>query len=147
MDAQDRIIYAQTNKGTRIGTARDTIGAIRSGTPRRAWIQQQARTTGFDFSKALVNSAVKAEINHGRWMARCICGGAEEVDWQDPVFYCLSCGNMDYGGSFISAKFPADREIIETILLKRNMENRNWLPGETAKDLKAENEKHGPDSA
>ncbi len=143
MKAIDRIIWAQTAKGTHIGTSRDTIGAIRTGTPRKTWMRQQAKAIGFDFVDGMHVQPVKAQVNHGRWIAMCECNGAEEVDWRDPTFYCLSCGNMDYGGLLRPVEFPENREAIEVLLLKRPMENRNWLPHEMLSDLIAENEEHG----
>ncbi len=144
MDATDRIIYAQTDRGARIGTARDTIGALKSGMQLLRWFQGQARVIGFPF-KASVNGSVDAEINHGRWIVRCpACAGAEEVDPDEPVFYCLSCGNADVGGHVMMAVFPDDRGEIEAALLKRlDIGTRNWNTNESLEDLEAENAGHG----
>lgn len=144
MNAQDRIIWARTDKGVRIGTARDIILALKNGLNRRVWMQRQALAMGFDYRGVLAEGAsVKAEVNHGRWIARCECGGAEDVDPADPVFYCLSCGNALVNGELLFVEFPKDLGFVEAELLKREMENRNWLPGETIVDLRAENEAHG----
>jgi hypothetical protein len=145
MDAQDRIIYAQTGGGKRIGTAFDRIGALRGGGLRLAmWQEQQARGIGFPFD-ARPQGRVKAEVNHGRWIARCVvCGGAEEVTPKEPVFYCLSCGNADNGGHVMAVVFPDDREAIEAELLRRpDIGTRNWLPTETVNDLASESAAHG----
>jgi hypothetical protein len=152
VDAQDRIIWAQTAKGTRIGTAFDRIPALRGkallAELRESrwlaeWYAQQARAIGFDFHPQ-VRGQVEPEINHGRWIVRCTCGGAEEAAWQEPVFFCLSCGSIDNDSYLQEVKFPAtrDREAIEQQLLLRAMENRNWLPGESALDLVHEFEAH-----
>ena len=114
-----------------------------------------------------IGKPVYAEVNFGQWVARCQCGGAETIDPDEPIFYCFSCGNFDNHGKPRMVIFPSKKEIkdIETVLLKRpviikggthviertvNAEpviiddkgvlSRSWLPGETAKDLRKENE-------
>jgi hypothetical protein len=146
MDAQDRIIHAQTGGGKRIGTAFDRIPALRAGGMLAAWYKQQARGVGFEFH-GQVRGQVRAEVNHGRWLVRCICGGAEEAAWQEPVFFCLSCGSNGNDSYLTSVEFPKQREEIEKVLLVRSIENRNWQPGESSSDLQSENREHGLDSA
>lgn len=148
MDAQDRIFYAQTDRGTRIGTARDTVGAVRSGMTLAVWYANQARAIGFKFLPYPLGS-IEAEINHGRWLARCpACHGAEEADPGEPIFYCLSCGNADNGGQVMEAIFPDNMDLIEQALLIRpDMGSRNWSPGEKFDDLLRENAEHGLDDA
>jgi hypothetical protein len=146
MDATDRIIYAQTSRGTRIGTARDTIGALRNGMKLIAWYAGQARVMGFRFNPRSREDmvVVRAEINHGRWLVRCpFCSGAEEANPGEPVFYCLSCGNADFSGRVMLVAFPDERGAIEAALLRREMGNRNWSPGESLADLVRENAEHG----
>jgi hypothetical protein len=144
MDAKDRIIWAQTSKGARIGTAFDHLGALRGKrSGLLAWLIQQSRSIGFDL-KTEPWGEVRAEVNHGRWIARCqCCGGAEEVAWQEPVFFCLSCGNADNDSHVMSVVFQADKKAIESLLLMREIENRNWHPGETVESLQQENKEHG----
>ena len=149
MNATDRITWAKTSKGTRIGTVFDMVFALRDGGPQvptlMVWLMRQAHGVGFDFDPH-TRGSVRAEINHGRWIARCLCGGAEDVAPAEPVFYCLSCGNADNDGRVMTIEFPADRAAIEEALLKRpEMETRNWLPGESVDDLITENRKHGLD--
>lgn len=147
MDATDRIIYAQTDRGARIGTARDTIGALRGGMKLIAWYAGQARVMGFQFNPRSREDmvVVRAEINHGRWLVRCpFCSGAEEADPGEPVFYCLSCGNADFGGRVMNVEFPADREAIEMVLLARpDIGSRNWSFEESLEDSALENVEHG----
>lgn len=82
---------------------------------------------------------VEAEINHGRWIARCQCGGAECVDPDWPFLVCCSCGAGPQ-----NIRFPRDRKQIESELLKRpDRTTRNWRPGETLADLRQENAEHG----
>jgi hypothetical protein len=143
MDAQDRIIFAQTGGGKRIGTARDTIAPIKAGLPLLEWQRRTAHSQAFPFDERAAGS-VPAEINHGRWMVRCpACPGAEEADPEQPIFYCLSCGNADNGGHVMAVEFPKDREEIERLLLAREIENRNVKPTETPADIEAENLEYG----
>jgi len=146
MDAQDRIIHAQTDGGKRIGTAFDRITALRSGGRLADWYRDQARGVGFDFH-GQVRGQVRAEINHGRWIVRCGCGGAEEAAWQEPVFFCLSCGGIGNDSYLKGVEFPEQRMEIEKLLLLRSIENRNWQPGESLSELQSENREHGLDSA
>ena len=143
MDAIDRMIYAQTGRGTRIGTAHDTIGALRNGMGLGIWYATQARAMGFPFSLQ-PSGKVKAEVNHGRWLVRCpSCSGAEEADPGEPIFYCLSCGNADSAGHIMMVMFPDDRAEIEAALLARpDIGTRNWAPGESLQDLAKENGEH-----
>lgn len=107
--------------------------------------------------------------NHGRWVAYCDadgCSGAERL-WPDgkiqtakkpngevvldergePVRYGVTragemvCGNC---GHTSQVRFPSDGDEIEAVLKRRPVpETRNWEPGETVSDLKAENLSHG----
>lgn len=114
-----------------------------------------------------VGKPVHAEVNFGQWIAQCECGGAESVHWDEPIFYCCSCGNYANHGKPRAVIFPSKKEIkdIETVLLKRpvivkggthmiertvnarpaiidekGVLSRSWIPGETVKDLRKENE-------
>lgn len=109
--------------------------------------------------------AVLAYVNTGRWLAHCTtpgCHGVEYVRPDEPIFYCLSCGNRLTGGAAVPVKFPEDRERVEAALLKRPIIlgpgatliqqvygskarglPRSWEPGQTAAELEAENEAAG----
>jgi ribosomal protein S27AE len=89
--------------------------------------------------------AVCAEVNRGRWIARCpLCGpGAMLVSRADPRFWCVTCGMAANGGQPMQVLFPAEQRTIETILLMRPVENRNWQPGEGVAALARENLEHG----
>ena len=88
---------------------------------------------------------VQAEVNQGRWLARCsFCSGAELIDPQDLRFYCLSCDMEAAGRRWLPVKLPVQRAAIEAALLKRpKEEHRNWRPGETVADLRRENAANG----
>ena len=137
------MIYAQTNKGARIGTAHDTIGPLRNGMGLGVWLGTQARIMGLPFSLH-PKGDVLAEINHGRWLVRCpFCSGAEEAEPGEPIFYCQSCGNADNDGHVMSVKFPENRTEIEAVLLMRpDIGTRNWTATETWADLAKENQEH-----
>lgn len=89
-------------------------------------------------ARAATAGEVRAEVNHGRWLARCPrCPGAELVQPEDPVMWCLSCGSGPYRVRFPS---PRERRRIEQLLLRRpHPETRNWLPGESLEQTQAAN--------
>ena len=84
---------------------------------------------------------VIAEVNQGRWIARCpFCAGAELLDAADPRFYCLSCYNEAVGHEWLNVRWPLLPEDIETALLARpKTATQNWTEAETVDDLLAEN--------
>ena len=119
-----------------------------------------------------VGKPVYAEVNNGQWLAVCpVCGGAESVMPEEPIFYCFSCGNFENHGKPREVIFPSDKDIkdIEKILLERpiiikkgaheieritNAEPaikdkygllpRSWTPDQTIKDLRRENKESLP---
>ncbi|HUV82899.1 MAG TPA: hypothetical protein VMW53_07490 [archaeon] len=109
---------------------------------------------------------VYAEVNFGQWLARCECGGAEAVYWDEPIFYCCSCGNYANHGKPRLVVFPPKNDIkqIEIHLLERPIKTRggthyiertidgsraiveedgllprSWTPDETINDLYEQN--------
>jgi len=114
-----------------------------------------------------VGKPVYAEVNRGQWLAMCpICGGAESVMSEEPIFYCFSCGNFENHGKPRDVIFPSEKDMkdIEKILLERpvvikigahaierilNAEplitdkygvlSRSWTPDQTVDDLLKEN--------
>ena len=108
---------------------------------------------------------VYAELNFGRWIARCQnCKGAEDVEPNEPIFYCFSCGNYVNSGKPRRVIFPKDREEIEKEIMKRPIKSRgganylerqvnaipkvrteegllsrSWMPGETLDEIKRQN--------
>ncbi len=100
---------------------------------------------------------VVARVDAGRWIADCPCGGAAYVDRDEPIFYCLGCGNRSNDGDARPVVFPDSAEAIEEELLKRPVDDargrneveralnaiplipglqRSWCPGETVNSLK-----------
>lgn len=90
---------------------------------------------------------INAIVNTGRWLAVCpTCQGAEYVNLDNPLFFCCECRNQAVDHQPIPVTVPdtKTRSQIETYLGARPAPaNRNWLPGETVKDLRAENRTHG----
>lgn len=84
---------------------------------------------------------LKAYVNHGRWIVKCECGGAEKA-WEEGLFMCLSCWNSGHKHQYRRVVFPKERARIEELLIKRPLINRNWSPGETLAQLKKENKEH-----
>lgn len=80
-----------------------------------------------------------AKINHGRWLVTCsICDNDAFTHPEWRIACCAECGS-----AYAHVLFPTDRAEIETILLTRRLENRNWKPGESAVFLIHENVEHG----
>lgn len=84
---------------------------------------------------------VMAFVNHGRWLIKCECGGAEYA-WEEGLFMCQSCWNSAYKHNFRKAVFPKERKQIEELLEARPLLNRNFLLTDTVTILKAENAEH-----
>jgi len=105
---------------------------------------------------------IYAEVNWGRWIARCECDGVEYVSMDEKLFYCFSCGNFKYKGKGRKVIFPDEQKIkrIEEILEEREVIkkagtemlsrvlyskpkiqglSRTWNKDETLNDLKKQN--------
>ena len=82
-----------------------------------------------------------AYVNHGRWIVKCECGGAEKA-WEEGYFMCMSCFNSANRHKYRLSVFPEDRKQIEELLIDRPLVNRNWKAGETIEQLKTENKEH-----
>lgn len=109
---------------------------------------------------------VLARVDFGRWITDCECGGAEYVDPEEALFFCLSCGNAAAGGQARPVIFPTAkvREEIEQLLLERPVIEgagldaverafkarpsipglaRSWNPEESVEELRVQNELAG----
>ena len=85
---------------------------------------------------------VQAFVNKGNWLVLCPkCGGAEYA-WEEGWYFCCSCKNSYMGHKYRRLVFPTDRDRIEELLTARPLDNRNWTPKETGKDLERENKEH-----
>jgi len=113
----------------------------------RQWYMQTAVATGRTVVDKVApkKESVDAYISEGRWVADCpgcpAGSGAENVTLDDPVFMCLSCGNVLIGGKLRPVRFPEDGERleIEEQLAKRKIANRHWFPDESVEKLHLEN--------
>jgi hypothetical protein len=93
-----------------------------------------------------------ARINHGVWIASCECGAEGHpspgcvVYLDNPIGWCVRCGNRAHGGMWRPIMVPGadERAAIEAVLLCRpSLSDRNWQPGETVDELIAQNLAHG----
>ncbi len=93
-------------------------------------------------------------VNQGRWVVECDadnCRGAIDVSGRYIAGIRCDCKDRtacyhkaDPCGHIIRLDWPADLEAIDRVLARRpDPSTRNWLPGETVEDLKAENLLHG----
>lgn len=123
------------------------------------------RAQPFKPNWALVDASkpVQARVDYGRWLADCECGNAVYVEPTDPLFFCDACGNESAAGKVRPVVFPANRLMIEAALLERPVRGepgtrkrlgtqallnprlvrhedapRNWTPGQSADELRAE---------
>lgn len=72
-------------------------------------------------SDRVAGNPVHARIDFGRWIADCECGGAEYVDPDEPIFFCLSCGNSATSGRAREVIFPGNRDAIEKEVMSRKV--------------------------
>lgn len=94
-----------------------------------------------------------AEVNHGRWIAKCPlvyagvrCSGAELVSVTSGLFFCCGCRNAAVGHAYLRVSMPnaRSRAAIDRTLTSRPLEeSRNWNPGEKLATLEAENRERG----
>jgi hypothetical protein len=73
-------------------------------------------------------------VSAGRWVLDCPCGNAPSVSVPWDLALCLECGAI-----YTGLAFPPDRPRIETVLLNRQRQQRNWKPPETLADLIEQN--------
>ena len=83
-------------------------------------------------------TTVDAYVNHGRWVADCVCNGAEIVG-PGLEMVCGSCGARNT----VTFPGPQTRDQIEAVLSRREPYNQNWNPDETVDELIAQNIENG----
>lgn len=87
----------------------------------------------------LSDAVIAPRVEHGRWCAACpACAQmmAFSPEWR--LALCFACG-AEYG----NVELPANWREIESVLIGRDVVNRNWIPGESVADLTAENAANG----
>ena len=109
------------------------------------WLAAQSVEEALAASVGPKSTAIYAVANHGRWIAECPdCKGAQLTSPDDRRFMCVECGNAGVGGQWRPVVWPKDHAAISALLDARPAERaRNWLPGETGADLRAENKRQG----
>lgn len=149
------IITAKHLSGT--GKPRDWLLKLKQDIEQRRGIKIKMRQAD------TAASPVYARIYRGHWIADCdVCNGAMFVDPDDPLFFCLECFNRRDSGKMRPIVFPDDRQEIEQAILERPVNDfagvtdseragrafieaggmtftRDWVPGETAKDIRTQN--------
>jgi len=139
----ENYIRRATGGGSRIATVRDTIPALRGNRSLLLadWFRLEGLKYLIEIEQGRHEQPVQARILYGRWLVDCPqCAGANDVDPDEPVYLCTSCG---WPGNFAHVEFPHERAEIERLLLHRPIHNRNWFPGETAEYLRWENITNG----
>tara|TARA_R110000824_G_scaffold68237_8_gene176647 strand:+ start:6062 stop:6586 length:525 start_codon:yes stop_codon:yes gene_type:complete len=84
---------------------------------------------------------IPAYVGQDKWLVLCpTCGKDVQFVWMDDLIYmCANCWNYDADGQWRRVKVPTQRTAIEAALgMRGDPGQRNWLPGETVKMLKAE---------
>lgn len=112
--------------------------------PRRFWTAEVPIELVIDNGTAPKVEAVEVYVNHGRWIAECPdCHGAQLASRADLRFMCNNCANAVIGGLWRPVVWPKDPDKIAALLEERPLAHtRNWTPGESLRDLKAENVQH-----
>ena len=138
----------------RLATSKDKARAFlgRHGRNGRDFLVSQLVAQGApelikELDKKPHGDAVVARVNHGRWIGDCpVCGGAEVVDPDDPVFMCLSCLNDANQRKVRPVDFPDENfrlRMGEVLVHRGERRARGWDPGETIEDLKRQNRGRG----
>jgi hypothetical protein len=118
--------------------------------PRRFWVAHQVAGTPLESvignGVAPKSAAIEVYAAHDRWIAECPdCCGAQLASLNDRRFMCNNCGNAMLGGLWRPLVWPKNHAEIDALLDARpNVENRNWNPGETIGDLRAEEPRPEP---
>lgn len=83
--------------------------------------------------------AIIAEANEGRWTGDCPACGASMLLTMGVEARCFA---RDCGSVYPNVSWPTEFDAIEDALVARPKKNQNWLPHESAADLRAENVRH-----
>ena len=104
-----------------------------------SYLQRQSRASRQTLEIWDVADSVDAYIRGSKWIVNCVCGNAPSASPEWNVARCLECGAV-----FRNIRWPADRTMIECLLLlRRSSSERAWHPGESVEDLRQENIGHG----
>lgn len=89
----------------------------------------------------LLGVSVDVQVNDSRWIAMCVCHGAQVAAKTDRRFFCVDCGR-----GWVTVNWPSDEDVtaIEQVLsLRPDRHTRSWDPGESVDDLREQNLLHG----
>jgi hypothetical protein len=90
---------------------------------------------------------LRARLYRDQWIVDCpSCGSASYVWTDQPLFLCAECFNGEVGGLWRRVEIPSEqeREEIEEVVGYRPLPaQRNWEPGESLNDLRAQNRQNG----
>jgi len=142
-----RVVNGHIVKDDGIVTA-DDIALGMDATTYREWlkkVRKESRLAKVLMDGKLIRETpqgepLHAEVEHGRWVINCECGGTENVTPNDPIAFCFSCCNADNDFHVRPVVFPQDRENIEAALLRRNHKDMFWRRHESARDLDIQNQ-------
>lgn len=96
---------------------------------RRRGVRRFVESRGIFPRPPLPRVAINARIDFGRWIVDCpYCPGAEYLDMDDPVFFCLSCEMEENGGRYILVSIPENPQAIEKSLLGLPRNRQHWRP-------------------
>lgn len=133
----------------------DRMGKVTFKTHREMQAYIILLNYGVKMPEEYADAPVEMEIDFGRMIAKCECGGVSYVQPDDPYFYCSVCRNEGADGLLRRVVFPENLQEICDELLKREVMvikslpptqaareakglPRCWLPGETVEQLRNE---------
>lgn len=85
------------------------------------WVEYQLQRRVTPPSGVLLGEQVWARINHGRWVADCVCESAQIVTPADARFACTECG-----WGWVTVVFPGDPAAAEAEVEAAPPHLRNW---------------------
>lgn len=120
--------------------------SVRTAGGYKTWINTllDQRWAGARADWEVAGLPVLAFVVNSDWVVHCPDCTEQVIAQPGEPFYCPECQNVMNAGKSHSVIFPTNQEEIETVLLARPLPaTRNWLLGETIKQLKQENLDHG----
>lgn len=123
MNSVNRIITAQDY------CKREGVSSIRERIRKRLSALRKKNILLICNYENVQGRVVYARIELGQWCANCECGGVEFVDPNDPIFFCLSCGNRVDAGNLRPVLFPDPgmQAEIERLVLERPVDDLRGL--------------------
>lgn len=110
--------------------ARDGVSSVRERILKLRNDQSRKKNIAIPIQMdKLSTRPVFARIELGQWIADCDCGGCEFVDPDEPIFFCMSCGNRNDASMLRPVEFPPEdqRLEIEQLILARPVNDLRGL--------------------